>query len=64
MDNLNKAVTGEGTLPRVISDVEVLQRNMFDAGPRVGRVQRVEFNGLITEVKFWYNNDGSLHHVA
>ncbi len=59
----DKVVTG-AEMPRVISDVEVLQRVTFDAGPRIGRVQRIEYRGNVSTVNFWYNNDGSLHHVS
>ncbi len=63
MTNSN-SVTDAGNLPRVISDVEVLHKATFVSGPRIGRVQTIEFNGVISEVNFWFNNDGSLHHVA
>lgn len=50
------------TQPTIIEDRVVLQR-VGEHGPRIGRVQRIEYKGHVTEVNFWYDENGKLLKV-
>ncbi len=64
MNNTSKSKAETTAIPVIISDREVLHRASSEIYPRVTRVQEIEYQGKISEVNFWSNADGSLHHVA
>ncbi len=50
-------------MPEVIEDREI-RHLAGTCGVRIGRVQIVKFEGVLTEVRFWYQwETGKLHHI-
>ena len=50
-------------LPQLIEDREIPHRSE-SRGPRIRRVQRIAFQRTVTEVSFWYDDNGKLLKVA
>jgi hypothetical protein len=50
--------------PEIVKTETILQSATFNSGPRIGKVQYVRVGSTTNIVEFWYNNDGTIHHIS
>lgn len=51
-------------MPQLIETIYPQHKVTFNAGPRIGKIEVYELDGVRTEVNFWYDCNGKLVKVS